>query len=504
MVRDAGRGVEMMQRSMARDGALRQALAALHAGRFAEARDLAAGWRVDPAGGALHALGLAGAGDVAGGGAALDAAARANPAARHPVFDLVELLRAQRREGEAPAHVAAALAHQPGRAALLGLLGATLAETGPTGAAIGAFAEAARVAPGGAAAWSNLGKALAAAGRFDEAEGAFGRAALLAPGEAQVRLNHGVARLKAGRWAEGWPLFRARHDLPGHAGGLAGAELRDLRGVAGKTVLLVHDEGFGDTLQFIRYAPLLAGLGARVVVWAPPPLVRLLRGMEGIAEVAECGGHRTPRGGGVAYDAWCRVADLPGVFGTTVETIPGALPYLAADPGLVAAWSGRLPSGCRVGLVWAGAGRPHDPGAAATDRQRSLRADMLGPLLGIAGIDWVSLQQGLAPPGGVFDPMPGVADFADTAAIIEGLELVVSVDTAVAHLVAAMGRRVILLDRYDSCWRWLHGRADSPWYPGRVSILRQQAPGDWGGVLRRVAGHPWVAALAGGSGLARP
>lgn len=476
MVREAGRGVEVVRCSMKE--ALRRAMAALQAGHFAAARDTAAPFEAEPGGALLHALARAGAGDVAGGATAMASIARANPAAQHPVQDLLGILRQHGRGREAASHVRAALEFAPGDPALWGLLGAALAETGPMAEAVDAFREAARLAPGQAAAWSNLAKALAAEGRFGEADAAFATAAARAPGDAQLRLNRAVATLKSGRWDEGWPMFRARHALPGRAPPLPGAELTRLDAVAGRTVLLVHDEGFGDTLQFIRYAPLLMERGATVLAWVPPPLVRLLQGMPGLHVVT---------GAPPQYDFWCRIPDLPGVFGTVPGTVPAGMPYLSSDPALAAAWARRLPVGRRVGLVWAGAARAHDAAAAATDRVRSIAADGLGPLLAVPGVCWISLQQGRPAPPGVFDPMPGVVDFADTAAIVAGLEAVVSVDTAVAHLAAAMGKTVLLLDRHDNCWRWLSGRRDSPWYPGVLHIMRQTGPGDWDGVLREAA-----------------
>lgn len=463
----------MVRRSMS-GGGLRGAFAALQAGRFADALVMAQPFRAEGAGAVLHALALAGSGDVDGGAASLHAVARANPGARHPVHDLVDLLRGAGRGRDAAPHLRAALRHSPCDAGLLTALGAALAEEGPVAEAVDVFARLAAARPGDADAASNLGKALAAAGRFDEAEAVFAR---IPPGDPQRDLNRAVALLKAGRLREGWPLFRARHALPGRAPPLPGPELRSLDGVAGRTVLLVHDEGFGDTLQFIRYAPMLTRLGARVRVLAPPPLVRLLRfgGLDVVGTV--------PPG----VDAWCRIPDLPSVFGTTLGTIPADLPYLRPDPALVEAWRPRFPPGRRAGLVWAGAARAGNAAALATDRIRSVGRDGLAPLLAVPGVSWVSLQHGQAAPPGMFDPMRQVTDFADTAAIIVGLETVVSVDTAVAHLAAAMGKRVLLLDRHDNCWRWLHGREDSPWYPGVLRIVRQDTPGDWAGVLQRAA-----------------
>ena len=409
--------------------------------------------------------------------AVLDEIAAANPASRHPVHDLVELLQRAGQITAIPRLLQVALALRPGDAGLWAALGAALSEHGEAAAMVGAFRRATQLRPGEAAAWSNLGKALAAAGDDMAAEDAFARSARLAPADAQLRLNHAVARLRTGRLAEGWPLFRARHALAGRAPPPPGPELTNLAGVSsGETVVLVHDEGFGDTIQFIRFVPLLAAKGVRVVSAVPPPLQRLLvqNGMA-LAGAADQGA------------AWCRIPDLPAVFGTEAGTIPATLPYLAADPAAAAAWARRLPAGRRVGLVWAGGARAHDPAAAATDRVRSLRRERVTPLLAVPGITWVSLQHGQTAPVGVSDPMPEVQDFADTAAIIAGLDLVVSVDTAVAHLAAAMGRPVLLLDRFDNCWRWMRGRVDSPWYPGVLHIIRQSRPGDWDGVLQRAA-----------------
>jgi hypothetical protein len=175
-------------------------------------------------------------------------------------------------------------------------------------------------------------------------------------------------------------------------------------------------------------------------------------------------------------------------------------PYVAADPVLSARWKERLPTaGLRVGLVWAGQARPWLPGFTSLDARRSAGLAAFAPLAAVPGLSFVSLQAGSAaqraqiPPLGMslFDPMGSVEDFADTAAIIDNLDVVVSVDTAVVHLAGAMGKPVFLVDRYDNCWRWLSGRADSPWYPS-MTIFRQSTLGDWSEPMERVA-----AALAG-------
>jgi hypothetical protein len=170
------------------------------------------------------------------------------------------------------------------------------------------------------------------------------------------------------------------------------------------------------------------------------------------------------------------------------------VPYIAAEPERAQRWAGRfnaarLPGGPRIGLVWSGEPRAYDPTAQALDARRSIPFETLRPLTELPGFAFVSLQMGRAwsqvsPP--VHDPMGEVRDFADTAAIIANLDLVVSVDTSVAHLAGAMGKPVYLLDRYDNCWRWLAGRTDSPWYP-TLRIFRQPHMGDWGSVVQAAA-----------------
>jgi len=192
------------------------------------------------------------------------------------------------------------------------------------------------------------------------------------------------------------------------------------------------------------------------------------------------------------FDLHCPMLSLPLAFGTTITTIPGTEAYLHADIGEVAAVGRRLAAigmdGPRVGLVWAGNPRAHSPALAATDRRRSLAPERMAPLFEVHGLHFISLQKS-GPEAPVDFPltnlMDEMADFADTAALIANLDLVISVDTAVVHLAAAMGKPVWMLDRFDSCWRWLAGRRDSPWYP-TLRLYRQPQPGDWDTVLAAV------------------
>ena len=467
----------------ARLPALRHALQDLHAGHYAAAAAASAPWANDPAdieAGLIYALAGAASGDI-GAAPALARIARLRPDSNHPVQDLLDLLRRAGRAADALPHLRAAVAEMPDDPRLPALLGALLAEAGPMPEAIAAFQRAVALRPD-AAGWSNLGKALAAQGRFAEADAAHAQALALAPSDAQLALNRAVALLKSGRLAEGWEALEYRYRLPGRTKPLPGPRAESLDAVAGRTVLLCQEEGLGDTLQMIRYAPLLAAHGARVLAWVPKTLMRLVAAVPGVSGVV-------PPGALPRFDLWCPMLSLPRLFGTTLERMPPAAPYLRADPADVARWAALLPhGGLRVGVAWAGGLHPNDPTAAATDRVRSMAPGFLAPLAEVPGIRLVSLQLGVAPPPelGMADPMPGVRDFADTAAVVANLDAVVSVDTSVLHLAAGMGKPVLLLDRYDACWRWLHGRTDSPWYP-TLRICRQTSPGDWSSAVAAAA-----------------
>jgi hypothetical protein len=252
-----------------------------------------------------------------------------------------------------------------------------------------------------------------------------------------------------------------------------------------RIVLLHAEQGFGDALQFCRYVPLVAAR-ARVLLEVPRPLLRLLSGLEGVEQiVAE--GDKLP-----SFDFCAPLMSLPHVFGTELETIPARTPYLAAPPARVAAWRERLAAlpRRRIGLVWAGNPRPHQPEANAVDRRRSTSLDRFAPLAEVPGVSFVSLQKGAAavqsrtPPSGmvVHDWTEELVDFAETAALVEALDLVISVDTSVVHLVGALGKEIWMLNRFDGCWRWLLDRTDSPWYP-TLRQFRQRRPGDWDGVI---------------------
>jgi hypothetical protein len=264
--------------------------------------------------------------------------------------------------------------------------------------------------------------------------------------------------------------------------------------LAGKTILLHAEQGYGDTLQFCRYSALVAALGARVVLEAPWPLARLLASLDGVVKMVPRGDPLPP------FDQHCPLMSLPLAFGTTLATVPAPAQVRVA-PERIDAWRQRLAGvpGLRVGLVWAGSARRTDPDARAIDRRRSITLAHFAPLATVQGVSFVSLQkdeparQTLAPPPGmtVIDVTTELNDFADTAALIGALDLVISVDTAVAHLAGTLGKPVWILTQFDSCWRWLVGRTDSPWYPS-ARLFRQPVLGDWDAVIGDV-----VTALSG-------
>ncbi len=308
----------------------------------------------------------------------------------------------------------------------------------------------------------NHAAALDGLGRHAEAIRIYRHNATINAHEPLAQLNLGMALLHDGQLgAEAWRLYERRHAC-GSGRFQPPGEAWDGGDPAGRTVLLYAEQGLGDTIQFIRYAPLLQARGARVVVRVQPALCTLLHGVPGVDAVVPAGGPLPP------YDVHCSLLSLPCLFGTTLDTIPPPLAGLARPepepPGLL-----------QVGLVWSGSQ------AYVEDRVRSIPAAEMAALSGTPGVQFHSLQYGagpMAPIAGITDAMQDVADFSDTARVIAALDVVVAVDTSVAHLAATMDKPVWLLSRVRGCWRWMHSRHDTPWYP-TMRIIRQTHAASW-------------------------
>lgn len=405
-------------------------------------------------------------------------------------FNLGRLLAGQGRNTEAAIAFRTALDLAPDAAPVRRALAATLRDEGRFAAALAELDRVIGAAPPGADLLNERGILLMMNGEAEAALAAFDRALTLQPDMVAPRFNRSLALLRLGDFTRGWAAYEHRFEtemvrpLPFTQPRWQGEP------IAGRTIVLWGEQGHGDTLQFARYAPLVAARGADVVLVAQAGLVRLLQSVEGVRRVAAPGQPVGP------HELHAPLMSLPALLGTTMETIPAAVPYLAPDTDARRRWAGRFPDRgkLRVGLVWAGDARPHLPMSNATDRRRSIRLEALAPLFAVERVAFVSLQFGargadrdrIAFARAMSDPMPEVRDFTDTAAIVEQLDLVITVDTAVAHLAGALGRPVWLLSRFDGCFRWLTGRDDTPWYP-TMRLFRQEAPGDWAPVVRRVA-----------------
>ncbi|HXP98282.1 MAG TPA: tetratricopeptide repeat protein, partial [Telmatospirillum sp.] len=357
-------------------------------------------------------------------------------------------------------------------------------------------AKAARTAlafqPESTVAHNNLGVALQAMGRLREAERAFRTAISLDPDFSEAHYDLAITLLQGGFFPEGWREHEWRWS--GAVENLTPRQFPQPRWagepLAGRTILFYAEQGMGDILQFARYTSCLAALGGRVILEVYRPLVRLLTSVPGAAQVVAIGDPLP------AFDVHLPLMSAPHLLGTTVQNIPTDIPYVHPDDALATVWKNRLSglTGLKVGVVWSGDPRPDNPRAHAVDRRRSLSLSQLEPLLAMPGVSFVSLQKGspaaqlttVAPEIRPLDRMDDVSDFADTAALVANLDLVISVDTSVAHLAGALGKPVWILSRFDGCWRWLTDRDDSPWYP-TARLFRQETPGEWKNVVARVA-----------------
>lgn len=360
------------------------------------------------------------------------------------------------------------------------------------------YEEAARLNPSLPEPRANIGNALKYLGDIDGAKAAYAKSVEANPEYFDGLLNQGLMDMELGNFEEGWKLFEMRWRRPELLPrGLPcpdwnGEDLND------KRLLLYAEQGFGDTVHFVRYAGVIKERypQAWITFECRNSIARLMRTVPGVDEVVVYGDPLKP------HDYGCAIMSAPRLCGTTFQTIPASVPYISASPQRVELWRRRLDGDLqqfgdklRVGICWAGQGRPHMPLVNATDKRRSTRLDQWAPLFAVPGVVFVSLQHGehagqakVPPPGNaIAHYVEELDDWTDTAALMKCLDLVISVDTAVVHVAGALGLPTWMLSRFDGCWRWHGARRDSPWYP-TLTQFRQPKQGDWTSVFDEVAG----------------
>ena len=343
----------------------------------------------------------------------------------------------------------------------------------------------------------NRGNVLSLLRRFDESKESFDRVLSKEPHNELARWNKSLLCLQLGDYAAGWPLYESGWDISMR--GITRDFERPLwlghEPIAGKTVLLHAEQGLGDTLQFCRYARLVKNAGAYVLMELPKALIPLLQTLDGVDMCIEAG-KPLPQ-----FDYHCPLMSLPLAFHTRLHTIPSPVAYLKADANKVGHWAKKLGDSKRlkVGVVWNGGYRPYLPNVWWVNQRRNIALELFASSLNRVDADFYSLQKGEPaesdirglerhhwPQGNFFNWVDELHDFSDTAALIENLDVVVSVDTSTAHLAAALGKPTWILSRHDNCWRWLVERDDSPWYRS-VKLYRQGADRNWLPTLTRVA-----------------
>jgi tetratricopeptide (TPR) repeat protein len=364
--------------------------------------------------------------------------------------------------------------------------GNTLAALGRDSEAIIAFDRALALDPNHVAAWNNRGRALQALNHHDEAIKCFGRAISLQKDYADAHFNRALSLLTLGELRSGFVEYEWRWKRSGMTDarrGYRGPLWLGEYPIGGKTVLLYSEQGLGDSTMFARYVPLLARAGATVVLEVQPELKALLSGLDGVAS-CNARGEPVP-----AYDVHCPLGSLPLALKTEPSSIPAGIPYLRATETSTAKWQpviSALP-GKRVALAWAGQTRH------ANDRNRSMPIELLEPLLAIEDVSFISVQRDLR--AGDAEVLAGhphlthvadrFADMTDTAAVLQLADLLITVDTSVAHLAGAIGRPAFVVLPFSPDWRWTLNAEHSPWYP-QTRLFRQQAAGDWRGVIASV------------------
>ena len=374
-------------------------------------------------------------------------------------------------------------------------LGAVLLLSGRAADAVPHFKRAAELNPGNVDVHQNLVKAYLNAEQADDAVATYQDLASNHPDDGEIHAQYGICLLLTGRLKQGFQEYEWRWKTDAFASERFPQPLWDGSPLDGKTILLRAEQGMGDLIQFVRYVPLVVARGGRVVLECYPPLVRLFSGLDGPDQVIVRGEDVPP------FDVQVPLVSLPNIFGSDTDSLPSDVPYLDVPDSLRREWGD--PSGgdegMRVGLIWAGS--PDHP----NDSNRSLLADLCGPLLSVPDVSFYSLQTGDRASqlgrwdrdGRIRDLGASIEDFADAAAAMEGLDLVITVDTAPAHLAGALARPVWVLLPHVPDWRWMLEREDSPWYP-TMRLFRQRNAGNWAEVMERVKAALSSQSAAGG------
>jgi Flp pilus assembly protein TadD len=357
---------------------------------------------------------------------------------------------------------------------------------GQIDSAIDAYRRAIELSPQSAELYCNLSNAVGLKGNFEDARILLYRALQLNPDSPLAHWNLALNLLLCGEFRAGWKEYEWRWQWDGFLSPRRhfSQPTWDGSDLQGKTILLHFEQGFGDTIQFVRYAPLVAARGGKVLIASQPELTRLLRFTEALGAVVAVN-DPVPE-----FDCHCPLGTLPLLFRTELDSIPNKIPYLTVDESLTQTWGQIVKTfhgTTKVGLVWAGNPNVQD------DHTRSMNLEDLQPLADLADATFFSLQKGAGAEqvsdssfgSKLVDLGPQLKDFADTAAVIMSLDLTITTDTAVAHLAGALGRPVWLMLKSVPDWRWLLDRLDSPWYP-TMRLFRQKTIGDWKGVVQQV------------------
>jgi tetratricopeptide (TPR) repeat protein len=416
-------------------------------------------------------------GEIVGAVAALRKAVEVRPDSVNAWIHLGNAHAAAREYEAGAAAYRRALELRPGYAEVHSNLGHALWKAGRLDEAIAECARAIELRPDYFAACTNLGNILLDAGRMGESIGAHRRALMLAPESPPAHFNLGVALLENGEFQEGWLHYEWRWRIlkPFIPEPQFSQTMWDGRELGGRRILLHPEGGHGDTIHFARFAPLIAARGGTVVLACQKELFGLLKTLDGVSELVAWGD------GLPAFDVHAPMISLPRLLQTTLQNIPASGPYLRCDPSRVDFWKRKMPAKdgrLNVGLAWAGSP------AHLNNLQRSIPIGTFAPLSKVQRARFFSLQKGEASGEARSSPFPiidwtaDLHDFAETAALISQLDLVICVDTAVAHLAGALGKRTWILLPSAPEWRWMRGREDSPWYP-TVRLFRQSTAGDW-------------------------